>query len=278
MGDAGEREPRWNEREVGLILRRALELQEEQKQIPAAPARADGASLADLEEVAREVGIEPALVRRAAAELDNQPRPVATSRFMGGPTSIVFERVLRGEASEAALEKLVVVVQEALGEHGQPAMVGRTFTWTSVARSGPRGSHGRQIAISVRPRDGATVIHIEEKLRSTAGGLFGGLLGGVGGGSSGVAMGIGIGALNSVAAAVVLWLCGVGGAYAGARALYRRAVSKRTQELRELLLAMGSELEAANAAAALPEGVRRAEENPALPSPVARHLLRDGDG
>src|SRR5439155_4097090 len=112
MSDAGDQEPRWGEREVGLILERALELQQqEQRQAPRALKRTDGASLAELEEMAHEVGIEPALVRRAASELEAQPRPVALSRWTGGPRRIIFERVLRGEAPEAAIEALVGVVQ-----------------------------------------------------------------------------------------------------------------------------------------------------------------------
>ena len=44
-----------------MILERALELQqEEQRQAPLALKRTDGASLAELEEMAHEVGIEPA--------------------------------------------------------------------------------------------------------------------------------------------------------------------------------------------------------------------------
>jgi hypothetical protein len=202
--------------------------------------------------MAREVGIEPALVRRAAAELEVQPRPVEASRWTGGPGRIVFERVLRGEAPQAALEALLAVVQEALGEHGQPSMIGRTFTWTSLSSTGRHGPRGRQISIRVTPRDGVTVIRIEEQLRAAAGGLFGGLLGGVGGGSSGIAMGLGIGALHSPLAAAAIWLFSIGSAYAGARGLYRRTVRKRTEELQALLVRMADHLQTALEPAALP--------------------------
>src|ERR1041385_3980738 len=120
MSEPGDRDPRWAEAEVSLILKRALELQhDEQGQPTNAPKRAEGASLADLEEIAREVGIEPALVRRAAAELDARPRAQKASRFTGGPSRIVFSRVLHGEVREAAIEALVDIVKETLGEHGQ---------------------------------------------------------------------------------------------------------------------------------------------------------------
>jgi hypothetical protein len=233
MGDPRD-QVRWGEREVSLILKRALELQhEDERQAPRSLERAAGASLAELEEIAHEVGIEPALVRRAAAELEAQPRPVEVSRWTGGPRRIVFERVLRGEAPQAAIETLVGVVQEALGQHGQPSMVGRTFSWTSLASTGRRVSAGRQLTISVVPRAGVTTIRLEEQL--AAGGVFGPLVGGVGGGSSGVAMGIGLGALHSPLLAAAIWVFSAGSAYAGARMLYRRTVRKRTAELQGLL-------------------------------------------
>jgi len=246
MGDPGDRDPRWNEREAALILHRALELQqrqEDQRQAPAALQRTEGASLAELEETAQEIGVEPALVRRAAAELEVRPRPVETSPWTGGPPRIVFERVLRGEAKVEAIETLVGVLQEALGDRGQPSMVGRTFTWTSLTSSGRHGPHGRELTITVTPRDGATRIRIEEQLGPSARRMFGGMVGAVGGGGTGISMGIGLGALHSPLAAVVLWLAVSCSAYVGARSFYRRTVRQRTAELQELLVRVSEHLQ-----------------------------------
>ena len=57
---------RYSEKEIGLILRRATEFQRSE------PSAADptGLTLAELQEVASEVGIDPAYLRRAAAELE----------------------------------------------------------------------------------------------------------------------------------------------------------------------------------------------------------------
>ena len=262
MGDPGDRGPRWNEREAALILHRALELQheeEEQRRAPAALQRVDGASLAELEETAHELGVEPALVRRAAEELEARPRPVAASRWTGGPPRIVFERVLRGEAKVDAIEALVGVLQEALGERGQPSMVGRTFTWSSLSSTGRQGGPGgqggpagRELTITVVPRDGATRIRIEEQLSPSKRRLFAALLGGVGGGSTGISMGIGLGALHSPLVAAVLWLTVFGSAYFGARTLYRRTVRQRTAELQGLLARVSEHLQTPSDAAALP--------------------------
>lgn len=258
MSEPDDRDPRWSEAEVSLILKRALELQqEEQRQPTTALKRADGASLADLEEMAREVGIEPALVRRAATEIEARPRPVEVSRFTGGPGRIVLTRVLHGEAPQAAIETLLGVVQETLGEHGQPSMIGRTFTWTSLNASGRHASRRRQISITVAPRDGVTTIRVEEQLRGTAAAMFGGMLVGIGGGSSGAAMGIGIGALHSPLLAVLIWLFTLTSAYGGVRGLYARTVRIRTAELQKVIARVVEHVQAALDAAALPAHANR---------------------
>ena len=246
MGDPGDRDPRWNQREATLILHRALELeqrQEDRRQAPAALQRTEGTSLAELEETAQEIGVEPALVRRAAAELEVRPRPVETSPWTGGPPRIVFERVLRGEAKVEAIETLVGVLREALGDRGQPSMVGRTFNWTSLTSSDRHGPHDRELAITVTPRDGATRIRIEEQLGPSAQRVFGRMVGAVGVPGTAFAMLIGLAALHSPLVAVVLWLAVVCSAYLGGRSLYRRTVRQRTAELQELLVRVSEHLQ-----------------------------------
>jgi hypothetical protein len=258
MSDAGGTDRRWSEREVGLILQRAVELEkEDESRKPRALQRTDGASLAELEAVASEVGVEPALVRRAAAELDARPRLVDVSPWTGGPRRIVFERVLQGEAPLPAIEALLGVVQDALGEHGQPGMVGRTFTWSSLTSSARHGPRGRQISITVASRDGVTTIRVEEELGNVAGRVFGGLVGGVGWGSTPLVWGIGVGALHSPAAAVLISLLTLGSSYAGARRLYRGKVRTRTEELQGLVVRIAEHLQAALDVAALPAAPAR---------------------
>jgi hypothetical protein len=240
----GGRQAGFGSREVGRILERALKLQdEERRQLPATTAHGDSTSLAELEELGREVGVEPALVRRAAAELETQPRPVETTPWLGVPERIVYERNLPGEATPEALEALVGVLEEVLGEPGQASMVGRTFTWTSFGAEGRRGPHGRQISIVIASRDGTTSLRVEERLRPTAGNKFRGLVGGISGTGTSLAMGVGMGALHSPLAAVIFSLVALGGAVGSARALYRRTVARRTEELGQLVARIALELE-----------------------------------
>ena len=71
---------RYSEKEAGTILRKAAEMQR------AEPTATDpsGFSLAELEEVAREAGIDPAVVRSAAAELDVPAAENFSAALVGG--------------------------------------------------------------------------------------------------------------------------------------------------------------------------------------------------
>jgi len=98
---------RYSEKEVGLILRRATEFQRSE------PSAADptGLTLAELEEVASEVGIDPAYLRRAAAELEAGAGSGPWDKFLGGPLAFVLERTIPGEFPESRFEELVPLMQ-----------------------------------------------------------------------------------------------------------------------------------------------------------------------
>ena len=66
-------ERRFSDKEVALVLRRAIEL-EEVYPLSDLPA-ARGMTLLELQEVPREAGINPSLVTRAAEELSEKPIP-----------------------------------------------------------------------------------------------------------------------------------------------------------------------------------------------------------
>jgi hypothetical protein len=260
MSDVGEPERRWGQSEVSLILQRAMELQdEEQPSGPHALARPeDGASLAELEQMANEVGIDRALVRRAVAELESRPRRVPISPWTGGPGRIVFERVLPTEVSPAAIESLLPILQSAFSGNGQGSMVGRTFTWTSLNRGG-REAGAPRLSISVISRAGGTTIRAEERLWPAQ--VLVGFIGSVF-----PAMYVG-GTLHSPLAGVATWLLTACSAHLGARALYRREVRKRTEALQELFAHITAHLQSAldeptHATAHL----QSALEEPALPA------------
>lgn len=220
---------RFSEQEVALIIKRASELQEDD--VPSESAT--GMSLIELEQIAREAGLDPALVRRAATDLDTRATDQPTSPLIGSPTSVRVERTVDGELSADEFEAIVLAIQSELGEVGTPATLGRTLQWTSSQMGRPHSS--RSVQVSVTPRNGRTTIRIEEKLGALAGGLFGGLVGGLGGGMSGAAMGIGLGVFQSglVTAGIMTGL--LGGSYVLARAVFSRMSRSRGAQLQTLM-------------------------------------------
>lgn len=229
-GQTSERR-RYGDKEVGLILKRAAELQ---RQEPAAGTDGGGLTLPELEEIAAEAGIDPRYLRRAAAEVDSGGAKFESGKasyFLGAPLTIELERTLTGEVPEEEFSIFVPDIQQAAGGHGQASALGRTFTWQSSTPSGERS-----LQVTVTSRDGKTRIRIEERLSNLAGQLFGGMLGGGGGGIGlGIGLGVGIGALQSAAFAIAWPVSIIGGAYLLARSIYTSTARKRQRVLRDLL-------------------------------------------
>jgi hypothetical protein len=231
MADTGERDRKFNDEEVALIIKRAAELQQTE-QAEAEPGNA--MTLAEVEQIAQEAGIDPRLIRRAAQGLD---RPIETNRpspWVGAPTRLVFERVVDGEIPVDEFEPLVNEIRRTFGENGIPSVLGRTLAWSSTQSAGRRRGRGRQIDVSVTSRSGVTTIRVEEELRNTAGALFGGLVGGGGGGTTGISLGIGMEVLHSAPLAGLLWVTIAAGFYTLARTIFGNIAEKREEELRGL--------------------------------------------
>jgi len=222
---------RFNEKEVAQIIKRASEMQVDD----ATPASTTtGMSLAELEQVAREAGLDPALVRRAATDLDTRVTERKPSLFVGAPTSLQLERTIDGEIPVEEYESLVLEIQRILGEMGTASTLGRTLQWTMSPQSG-RHHSGRTVQVVITPRHGHTTIRIDEPLGGLAGGLFGGLMGGMGGGLSGVAVGIGVGAFHSGTVAVGLMGVFVSSSYLLARTIFGQVSRRRGARLQELM-------------------------------------------
>src|SRR5215207_6208162 len=123
---------RFNEKEVAQIIKRASELQQEDSPIESSA----GMSLVELEQVAREAGLDPALV---------------------------LERTIDGEVSSDEYEALVLEIQRELGGVGSASTFGRSLQWTMRGVDRRRIS-SRVVQVTVSPRNGRTTIRIEEPL------------------------------------------------------------------------------------------------------------------
>jgi hypothetical protein len=229
MAQQRTQQPRqYGAEEVQEILQRTASL-ERKKQLERPTL-----SLDEIETIAREAGLDPALVRRAAQEFEQKSgEKSASSRFVGAPLRQVFEREVDGEVTAAMHEQLASDLKAALGDRamlGQVSAVGRALTWTAVARKGGGAE------LSIFPREGKTVIRLEVNFGQVAGGLFGGLMGGLGGG-------LGVNLLWLLPTVGHLpWYAGVGafgavvaGAWGLARLLYGAIANRTTRRVAEVM-------------------------------------------
>ena len=125
----------FSEEEVALIIKRAAELQQTEE-VQKDPGTA--LTLAEVEQIAREAGIDPLLIRRAAHGLDRPAEKNRPSPFVGAPTRIVYERVVDGEISVDEFEPLVNELRRTFGDNGVPSVLGKTLAWTSTSFGGRR--------------------------------------------------------------------------------------------------------------------------------------------
>lgn len=219
----------FDEDEVALILKRATELHREE---PAGPVRTGGLSLEELEDIAREAGIDPRHLRRAALELDTASGDGGfTRRFFGENPTLVLETTIPGEIEGEDFERVVGAIHRHTPEHGQPSLLGRSLTWRAET-----GNKTRTIQVTVTVHDGATEIRVEERLQQLAAGIFGGGMGGFGGGIGiGVGLPVAIEVLGSAAAAVAFPVGILGLTWLGARGIFRQVVKRRRKALAGLM-------------------------------------------
>ena len=152
---------RYSDRDVALILKRAVELEDQRPQ----PESRLGVTLQDLREIAEGAGIDPSMVDAAAAELDRRGSP--SSRAHAVETGVVREiRAVPRHLEAAELRELLWAIDRALPEQGAVSEAAGQLRWTS---SGPL----RSTQISVEPTDGETVVRVEESLVGAKGPLIG---------------------------------------------------------------------------------------------------------
>jgi hypothetical protein len=229
---------RYSEKEVAQIIKRAAELQPDE----IASASGSGLSLVELEQVAREAGLDPALIRRAAGDLDERVSDGPPSRFIGAPTRLCLERTLDGEIPAEEYEVLVREIQRVLGEIGNASMLGRSMQWTSASTSGRRRPGTRAVQVIVTPRNGRTTIRIEEPMTHIASAMFIGVIGGTSGmmllpvaALASAAIGASGGLLAAALGAAGTGVGLLGGAYLLARTIFGRVVAGRSRTLQSLM-------------------------------------------
>jgi hypothetical protein len=146
-----DEERRYDDREVGEILRKAMQAE------PAkALQRGHGLSLTELKSIAAEVGIDPARVERAAHTLV-QSHGSRTNPILGGPTHIELEARVPGEIGPSQTPEVLAVVRRATGHQGQVSEVHGTLEWSANTDMGNR-------LVTVSPGDGHSTIRAMARL------------------------------------------------------------------------------------------------------------------
>ena len=120
-------ERRFSEEEVARIFERAAENQQSTKR-QLAPA--EGMTLADLQEIGRDVGISPALVAEAAKSLD-APAPQNTRSLFGLPIGVGRTIELNRRLSQAEWDRLVIDLRETFDARGSVRTDGNFKQWTN---------------------------------------------------------------------------------------------------------------------------------------------------
>jgi hypothetical protein len=223
----------FDEDAVAQILKRVSALEQKRRSSPAE------LTVAEIEQIAREAGLDASLVRQAVRDLEYQEQAQSSGRLTGVPSVRTWERLVPGELSVEDHEALAMVIRAAFSSLGdrpaQVASLGRSLSVTA--------SDGRTyVDVQLTPRAGHTLVRITVNASRFARGLFGGFLGGFGGGlGTNVLIGLST-ALSQTGtplplaiAGGVAGLLGVGAAaYSGARAIFSGRVGRVHRAMEQL--------------------------------------------
>lgn len=223
MADYPSDPRRFSGKEMALILKLASEM--EQREL------GGGRSLAEIQQIAAEAGIDPQLVVRAADSLAVR-RSTTSSRLLGAPTSASFERSVPGKASLEELAALLGTIRQGMGQEGEATQVLGALEWR---HSEPLGASA---FVQVAPRQGRTLIQVTGRYGDSAGWRY----------ATAAILALMVSAVvgTEVEAALVIELGLIGGvwaaAYAGARAIWSRVGRGRERQLREVADALAAQV------------------------------------
>jgi hypothetical protein len=219
-GDSAMAEPdgtrRFDEREFALILRRAATLQ----QSDAARPPGSGLSLAEIESIAAEAGIDPVYVRQAVTVVSHDAP--AGHRVIGAPARFQHERVLPAELDR---EAIAAAIEIARTEFGRPGATREAFDGVEWIARDDYGSAW----LAIRAHGGAPRVIVGAD-RTNAAWVLGILLplGGL------IAASVVAGAAGLDPGPVVPAV-GAAGGLLGARSLWRRSVARWQARARRVL-------------------------------------------
>jgi hypothetical protein len=119
---------RYSEEDVAEIFQRAAEAQQTARR--RLPSTTEGMTLAELQEIGREVGIPAELVAQAARSLDHAGEPTSRS-FLGLPIGVGRTIELDRKLSDAEWDRLVVDLRDTFDARGNLRQEGSFKQWTN---------------------------------------------------------------------------------------------------------------------------------------------------
>ncbi|MFY0533476.1 hypothetical protein [Nannocystis pusilla] len=219
---------RYDDREVGQILKRVAELHAREGEKTDARSMSRG----EIEEVVQELGISKALVARATGELalqDVRNRPVW---WAGGKTDLMFEDVVVGQVDDARLSQMIEVLRRSLGDPGQLKQEAGARIWSTTTS---------RLHFTVVEHEGRTTLRLEERMDASVA-LGTAFLGGFAGFLAGLfAVVLLKGVVIKALLLLVLGALASTGAVAGwlgGRALWRRRSEGHEAQLRQAFAAI----------------------------------------
>jgi len=209
---------KYTDQQMALILKRAAEQQ--------AAAGEATHSLEAIQDIARQVGIDPALVANAAQNLD---APAQASHVMGEPSAHRISRRLQRAPTSIDSAALLAIIRDHLSMTGEIRPLGDGLEWHA-------GIAENKFVVTVAPTTAGPAVRIDARqhgpkaLAYMAAGITGGIALLVGAG-----VGHGLGAAAGIAV--------LGASVAGARAVWNRYARRRNERLRALTEALVAQLE-----------------------------------
>lgn len=143
---------RFTDREVALILRRASELEKAGRE---GSATGRGLSLADLQEIASEAGINPDLIGQAVAELESR-RGLDPVSLLGPATVARETRAVPATVSEDLLAELIRIIDQEVEDQGTVQEALGAVRWTGKGRF-------LSTQVSLEPSEEETLVRVEER-------------------------------------------------------------------------------------------------------------------
>lgn len=230
-------ERRFDDEQLALVLRRAVELERRRDRTPAPlrpPPSGSGFSSDEVRAIAAEAGIDAGAVERALREAAEGPASAA-SRAVGGPLRLRREATVYGRLTEAVQPQLIGRIRREAAHHGVVVPEPGSLVWRSVGQP-------TQLDVVVEPEGSSTRVTVAAD-RSGAAALtvFGSFAAWL------VAAGITGAALDPTGvagAAAILGTAVVGGA-ATARTLWALGTRRVREKMARLLGAVDGGLEGA---------------------------------